>query len=148
MFRVYLGGLLMKKIILALFLRLPLLLRLLSRRMKPTRVCISNFAPALLTSTIPISPSSTHGPSRTIASTRSSTPSPLQPLAVSWAMISAASASASNWPISARSEEHTSELQTLMRISYAVFCLKKKKKDKLSQLQTLQNKHRTHNDTN
>src|SRR3546814_3391015 len=32
-----------------------------------------------------------------------------------------------------RSEEHTSELQSLMRISYAVFCLKKKK--------------RTHNDT-
>src|SRR3546814_7289688 len=28
--------------------------------------------------------------------------------------------------ISARSEEHTSELQSLMRISYAVFCLKKK----------------------
>src|SRR3546814_9471026 len=27
----------------------------------------------------------------------------------------------------ARSEEHTSELQSLMRISYAVFCLKKKK---------------------
>src|SRR3546814_8922829 len=32
----------------------------------------------------------------------------------------------------ARSEEHTSELQSLMRISYAVFCLKKKK-----QLQTI-----------
>src|SRR3546814_4245185 len=31
------------------------------------------------------------------------------------------------WP-PARSEEHTSELQSLMRISYAVFCLKKKKK--------------------
>src|SRR3546814_6919274 len=31
---------------------------------------------------------------------------------------------------SARSEEHTSELQSLMRISYAVFCLKKKKKTK------------------
>src|SRR3546814_8263390 len=30
----------------------------------------------------------------------------------------------------ARSEEHTSELQSLMRISYAVFCLKKKKKMK------------------
>src|SRR3546814_7196704 len=30
----------------------------------------------------------------------------------------------------ARSEEHTSELQSLMRISYAVFCLKKKKKTK------------------
>src|SRR3546814_6563286 len=40
----------------------------------------------------------------------------------------------SNWvspkitqPTTARSEEHTSELQSLMRISYAVFCLKKKK---------------------
>src|SRR3546814_2273030 len=30
-------------------------------------------------------------------------------------------------PASGRSEEHTSELQSLMRISYAVFCLKKKK---------------------
>src|SRR3546814_5894349 len=30
-----------------------------------------------------------------------------------------------------RSEEHTSELQSLMRISYAVFCLKKKKNNKL-----------------
>src|SRR3546814_3081819 len=29
-----------------------------------------------------------------------------------------------------RSEEHTSELQSLMRISYAVFCLKKKKTEK------------------
>src|SRR3546814_6756880 len=36
-----------------------------------------------------------------------------------------------SWPIFlsfvTRSEEHTSELQSLMRISYAVFCLKKKK---------------------
>src|SRR3546814_4667351 len=32
-----------------------------------------------------------------------------------------------------RSEEHTSELQSLMRISYAVFCLKKKKKKKTTQ---------------
>src|SRR3546814_2727274 len=31
-------------------------------------------------------------------------------------------------PVRSRSEEHTSELQSLMRISYAVFCLKKKKK--------------------
>src|SRR3546814_6722528 len=30
----------------------------------------------------------------------------------------------------ARSEEHTSELQSLMRISYAVFCLKQKKQEK------------------
>src|SRR3546814_8223354 len=32
-------------------------------------------------------------------------------------------------PGGARSEEHTSELQSLMRISYAVFCFKKKNKD-------------------
>src|SRR3546814_4157205 len=32
-----------------------------------------------------------------------------------------------------RSEEHTSELQSLMRISYAVFCLKKKTTDKTKQ---------------
>src|SRR3546814_8796161 len=31
-----------------------------------------------------------------------------------------------------RSEEHTSELQSLMRISYAVFCLKKKKRKKIA----------------
>src|SRR3546814_2626598 len=36
-----------------------------------------------------------------------------------------------------RSEEHTSELQSLMRISYAVFCLKKKKKKHIER----QNKH-------
>src|SRR3546814_1596231 len=33
-------------------------------------------------------------------------------------------------PFAQRSEEHTSELQSLMRISYAVFCLKKKNKNK------------------
>src|SRR3546814_5457587 len=33
-----------------------------------------------------------------------------------------------------RSEEHTSELQSLMRISYAVFCLKKKKHKTISQI--------------
>src|SRR3546814_6813355 len=32
------------------------------------------------------------------------------------------------WNLMVRSEEHTSELQSLMSISYAVFCLKKKKK--------------------
>src|SRR3546814_2126254 len=36
------------------------------------------------------------------------------------------SASAPAPPVRRRSEEHTSELQSLMRISYAVFCLKKK----------------------
>src|SRR3546814_9507892 len=39
-----------------------------------------------------------------------------------------------------RSEEHTSELQSLMRISYAVFCLKKKKKDKTKKQKQTQNK--------
>src|SRR3546814_9432946 len=34
-----------------------------------------------------------------------------------------------------RSEEHTSELQSLMRISYAVFCLKKKKKNNYQKTQ-------------
>src|SRR3546814_2430060 len=38
----------------------------------------------------------------------------------------------------ARSEERTSELQSLMRISYAVFCLKKKKKLKQTQPNTTQ----------
>src|SRR3546814_8617284 len=36
----------------------------------------------------------------------------------------------------ARSEEHTSELQSLMRISYAVFCLKKKKNTKSTTTKT------------
>src|SRR3546814_3436252 len=33
-------------------------------------------------------------------------------------------------PVDLRSEEHTSELQSLMRTSYAVFCLKKKRRDR------------------
>src|SRR3546814_7559183 len=41
-----------------------------------------------------------------------------------------------------RSEEHTSELQSLMRISYAVFCLKKKKKQNNKDDKT-KNKHIT-----
>src|SRR3546814_3418657 len=44
-----------------------------------------------------------------------------------------------------RSEEHTSELQSLMRISYAVFCLKKKKKNTSHKTQHLTNtKHTNH----
>src|SRR3546814_4169047 len=38
--------------------------------------------------------------------------------------------------VEARSEEHTSELQSLMRISYAVFCLKKKKETQAPHHQT------------
>src|SRR3546814_233602 len=40
----------------------------------------------------------------------------------------------------ARSEEHTSELQSLMRISYAVFCLKKKKKNEYTNTYHMNNK--------
>src|SRR3546814_8492529 len=43
-----------------------------------------------------------------------------------------------------RSEEHTSELQSLMRISYAVFCLKKKN---TNTTMSSKNKHKTHYDT-
>src|SRR3546814_2063079 len=43
-----------------------------------------------------------------------------------------------------RSEEHTSELQSLMRISYAVFCLKKKKSIQDAPI-TYDNVHLTHN---
>src|SRR3546814_7177790 len=42
--------------------------------------------------------------------------------------ITKANHAGTNWFDAIRSEEHTSELQSLMRISYAVFCLKKKKK--------------------
>src|SRR3546814_12513311 len=42
-----------------------------------------------------------------------------------------------------RSEEHTSELQSLMRISYAVFCLKKKKKKKQQNIYRKNKRHKT-----
>src|SRR3546814_6560028 len=44
----------------------------------------------------------------------------------------------------ARSEEHTSELQSLMRISYAVFCLKKKTTRKHIKYVTVSYNHRNH----
>src|SRR3546814_10246733 len=42
-----------------------------------------------------------------------------------------------------RSEEHTSELQSLMRISYAVFCLKKKKQNNPTHIQYTYSKNTT-----
>src|SRR3546814_8082598 len=42
----------------------------------------------------------------------------------------------------ARSEEHTSELQSLMRISYAVFCLKKKKQEQTKRVNTITNRNK------
>src|SRR3546814_3974155 len=46
----------------------------------------------------------------------------------------------------ARSEEHTSELQSLMRISYAVFCLKKKN-NKDNHIKTTRRNHTTKHTT-
>src|SRR3546814_1785626 len=46
----------------------------------------------------------------------------------SWSPGGCRAGNRSRWARSSRSEEHTSELQSLMRISYAVFCLKKKNK--------------------
>src|SRR3546814_5250228 len=47
--------------------------------------------------------------------------------------------------VKGRSEEHTSELQSLMRISYAVFCLKKKNRYQLQN--TKKTQYRTENNT-
>src|SRR3546814_6228312 len=49
----------------------------------------------------------------------------------------------SEWLQLFRSEEHTSELQSLMRISYAVFCLKKKKQTKTTHAQTIHHNNST-----
>src|SRR3546814_8172157 len=51
-----------------------------------------------------------------------------------------------NVQITMRSEEHTSELQSLMRISYAVFCLKKKNKHNTTKQYTI-NIHTSNNHT-
>src|SRR3546814_6711086 len=69
-------------------------------------------------------------------STRTDTLFPYTPLFRSASSLSKSDPSRRNsspalnsWPNTlCRSEEHTSELQSLMRISYAVFCLKKKKR--------------------
>src|SRR3546814_1232234 len=73
-------------------------------RCEARRQASMNFAPALRP---PFTPKETMEP---------------QPLGISFLP--------SAW--SGRSEEHTSELQSLMRISYAVFCLKKKKNKSIS----------------
>src|SRR3546814_3168246 len=50
----------------------------------------------------------------------------LQLTAATVAVLAICAVCLSRWTERTRSEEHTSELQSLMRISYAVFCLKKK----------------------
>src|SRR3546814_2084914 len=62
---------------------------------------------------------------RSVSGNRSPRPQPTNVLEIAFAgtIVAHASRSTITWR---RSEEHTSELQSLMRISYAVFCLKKK----------------------
>src|SRR3546814_5778352 len=60
----------------------------------------------------------------------------------------AASAHATAIPTTRRSEEHTSELQSLMRISYAVFCLKKKKNKEKIRIIQASNEKTTQDKTN
>src|SRR3546814_6608338 len=73
-----------------------------------TRLPIRDDRPTPLPASVPTTPSSTR---------RSSRP---------WQITPADHAPPATDPATPRSEEHTSELQSLMRISYAVFCLKKK----------------------
>src|SRR3546814_2321379 len=74
---------------------------------------------------------STHCPPRRRRKVTSGTRSPLPrgacPALLSSMLRPSRACSGARAPAAARSEEHTSELQSLMRISYAVFCLKKKK---------------------
>src|SRR3546814_5861278 len=65
---------------------------------------------------------------RSVSGNRSPRPQPTNVLEIAFAgtIVAHASRSTITWRRS-RSEEHTSELQSLMRISYAVFCLNKKK---------------------
>src|SRR3546814_6231156 len=67
----------------------------------------------------------------------------IRPAAV---VVSIASVSERKPAPASRSEEHTSELQSLMRISYAVFCLKKKKQQHMihTVIQTQHTQHQQH----
>src|SRR3546814_8752137 len=73
-----------------------------------------------------------HRPAATLTSTGPGSANLIMALAVAQTDSSAI--------FSIRSEEHTSELQSLMRISYAVFCLKKKKKNIILKNNTLRHR--------
>src|SRR3546814_4694793 len=70
-----------------------------------------------------------HPPSRIDQDSRGNSPEPVQLKLTQLHSDTSApvTRSKSRSTVPGRSEEHTSELQSLMRISYAVFCLKKKK---------------------
>src|SRR3546814_8394247 len=85
----------------------------------------------------------------TSALTESSRPTAASPrILICWRIFITSTSerrSAASAAISVRSEEHTSELQSLMRVSYAVFCLKKKKQTK--QLQPYYNSRQQNKDS-
>src|SRR3546814_3184849 len=68
-----------------------------------------------------------HGP--TIWSRTVRPPTVRSPIVIKNCLLATAGSCSTRLAASARSEEHTSELQSLMRISYAVFCLKKNSED-------------------
>src|SRR3546814_5468873 len=75
-------------------------------------------------------PAKAESPASPVLATFSMVPEPPSGLALSNAVVRTVRTSLVSLVVTvaiARSEEHTSELQSLMRISYAVFCLKKKK---------------------
>src|SRR3546814_1405204 len=89
--------------------------------------------PRWVTSTTTSSSRSSWSPTRwSIRSTAKSSPSNRQPLP----RFHQDAAHHGHRNQSSRSEEHTSELQSLMRISYAVFCLKKKTKYQITEEKT------------
>src|SRR3546814_1530985 len=76
-------------------------------------------------------------PASTLAAFSAAPASSVLPASSDLPQPASAKAAPSAATVAKRSEEHTSELQSLMRISYAVFCLKKKK----------QHPHKTHANT-
>src|SRR3546814_1509087 len=91
-----------------------------------------------LPSTVPTSADRAGARRGSEASSARTTSTPRSAPRLTFAISSAATAGSS------RSEEHTSELQSLMRISYAVFCLKKKKDNSIHRVSVTQSTQRTH----
>src|SRR3546814_3526457 len=96
-------------------------------------------------------PSSVTRPSSTTA-TRSASEAVCSRCAIATTVRPVTTAASERSRCRARSEEHTSELQSLMRISYAVFCLKKKNKHQKShdislKIQYKEKQHRRHTRT-
>src|SRR3546814_3920673 len=94
---------------------------------RPT-VLIAGANPAQLTNmrATPCAASAAANPASTLASSDTFTLTKRPPIESAWALPTSSLRSKIETFAPRRSEEHTSELQSLMRISYAVFCLKTK----------------------